>query len=275
MPPAAARSPVTPASGIPEVHGISVLRPRADPRAGHAFRPIRVVLPARYTFVAIEGFWHRSCSYGDGTVAMIEFSVKPPTIPIPFHKLLKVVAIVDGHDPQTKELLDHIAAEHFEIEVSDSLDRDVSEDAAVGAYIALIDGERREKARGLAQGRSRDRLRNAALGAGRFASDCRHRGAGHDRRGRGLHLPRTADAGLLREAGRGEHRQVRDEPAAALLRRAHGLRRRRPTSPSTARDTRAVSSTGSRRRARSSSSTSARASSATICATRTWTSAIC
>ena len=80
---------------------------------------------------------------------MIEFSVKPPTIPIPFHKLLKVVAIVDGHDQQTKELLDHIAAEHFEVEVSDSLDRDVSEDAAVGAYIALVDGERLEKARGL------------------------------------------------------------------------------------------------------------------------------
>jgi ornithine decarboxylase len=78
---------------------------------------------------------------------MIEFAVKPPTIPIPFHKLLKVVAIVDGHDRQTKELLAHIAAEHFEIEVSDRLDRDVSEDADVGAFIALIDGERRDKAR--------------------------------------------------------------------------------------------------------------------------------
>ena len=27
---------------------------------------------------------------------MMEYSVKPPTIPIPFHKLLKVVALVDG-----------------------------------------------------------------------------------------------------------------------------------------------------------------------------------
>jgi len=81
---------------------------------------------------------------------MIEFSVKPPTIPIPFHKLLKVVALVDGQDAQTRELLDQITAAHFEIEVSDNFDRDVSEDAAVGAYIALVDGERREKARRLA-----------------------------------------------------------------------------------------------------------------------------
>ncbi len=78
---------------------------------------------------------------------MIEFSVKTPTIPIPFHKLLKVVALVDGQDPQTRELLDHIAAEHFEIEVCHNFDRDVSEDAGVGAYIAVVDGERRDQAR--------------------------------------------------------------------------------------------------------------------------------
>ena len=81
---------------------------------------------------------------------MIEFSVKPPTIPIPFHKLLKVVALVDPEDRQTKELLEYIAAEHFEVEVSARFDRDVSEDAAVGAYIALVDGDRRDKARCLA-----------------------------------------------------------------------------------------------------------------------------
>jgi ornithine decarboxylase len=81
---------------------------------------------------------------------MIEFSVKAPTIPIPFNKLLKVVALVDGKHPQTRQLLDHIAAEHFEIEVNESFDRDVSEDAEVGAYIALIDGDRRERARRLA-----------------------------------------------------------------------------------------------------------------------------
>jgi len=82
---------------------------------------------------------------------VIEFSVKAPTIPIPFHHLLKVVALVDREDPQTRQLLDHLSAEHFEVEVSDRYDRDVSEDAAVGAYIALVDGERREPARALAR----------------------------------------------------------------------------------------------------------------------------
>jgi ornithine decarboxylase len=80
---------------------------------------------------------------------MIEFSVKAPTIPIPFHKLLKVVAIVDDRNLDTKHLLDDIAAQGFEIEVKDSFDRDFSEDAGVGAYIALIDGDRRERARQL------------------------------------------------------------------------------------------------------------------------------
>jgi ornithine decarboxylase len=83
---------------------------------------------------------------------MIPRSVTSPTIPIPFHKLLKVVAVVDPANPQTKQLLDHIAAENFQIEVTDRFERDVSEDAAVGAYIALIDGEeRREQARKMAQ----------------------------------------------------------------------------------------------------------------------------
>jgi ornithine decarboxylase len=78
---------------------------------------------------------------------MMDFAVAPSTVPIPFHKLLKVVALVDGTNPQTRELLDHIAAEHFEIEVSDRLDRDVSEDASVGAYIAMIDGAQLDRAR--------------------------------------------------------------------------------------------------------------------------------
>jgi ornithine decarboxylase len=81
---------------------------------------------------------------------MIPGMVKPPTIPIPFHKLLRVVAICDQANPQSKELLDQIRAEHFEVEVTDRFDRDVSEDASVGAYIALVDGERLEAARKLA-----------------------------------------------------------------------------------------------------------------------------
>ena len=78
---------------------------------------------------------------------MIPRSVKAPTIAIPFNKLLKVVAIVDRANPQIKSLLDQITAENFQVEVSDSFERDVSEDAGVGAYIALVDGERLEHAR--------------------------------------------------------------------------------------------------------------------------------
>src|SRR5436190_1142157 len=80
---------------------------------------------------------------------MTEYAIKAPTIPIPFHKLLKVVAIVDDQDRQTKELLDGIAAAGFEIERTDRFGRDVSEDAGVGAYLALIDGDRRAHARQL------------------------------------------------------------------------------------------------------------------------------
>jgi ornithine decarboxylase len=74
-----------------------------------------------------------------------------PVIPIPFPRLLKIVAIVDPSNAHVKELLERIAAERYEIEISDRFDRDVTEDAAVGAYIAWIDGERREKARELAR----------------------------------------------------------------------------------------------------------------------------
>src|SRR3977135_1480996 len=80
---------------------------------------------------------------------MIPRDVKAPTIPIPFHKFLKVVAIVDEHVSQAKQLLEHIVAQNFEIEVSASFDRDVSEDAAVGAYIAMIDGDRLHKTRNI------------------------------------------------------------------------------------------------------------------------------
>jgi ornithine decarboxylase len=81
---------------------------------------------------------------------MIPRSVKAPTIPIPFHKLLRVVAIVDQANRDTRLLLDQITAANFEIEICDSFERDASEDAGVGAYIALIDGNRLEGARKLA-----------------------------------------------------------------------------------------------------------------------------
>jgi arginine/lysine/ornithine decarboxylase len=82
---------------------------------------------------------------------MIEYAAKPPTIPIQFNRLLKVVALVDDKDRETRRLLDLIAAEGYEVEVGDRYDRDVTEDAAVGAYIAAVDGDRREPARRLAE----------------------------------------------------------------------------------------------------------------------------
>jgi ornithine decarboxylase len=82
---------------------------------------------------------------------MMPRSVRSPSIPIPFEKLLKIVAIVDRNDPQTKQLLESITFQNYQIEICDSFERDLEEDADVGAYIALIDGDRREKARTLAR----------------------------------------------------------------------------------------------------------------------------
>ena len=78
---------------------------------------------------------------------MIPRDVKAPTVAIPFHKLLKVAAIVDATNAQTKELLDQIAAEGFEVEVRDSFAGDISEDASVGAYIGSAENGRLEEAR--------------------------------------------------------------------------------------------------------------------------------
>ena len=72
---------------------------------------------------------------------MSEFRIKSPTIPIPFERLLKIVAVVDDANAQTKPLLDYLTAQGYEVEVSDRYDRDVTKDAEVGAYIALVDGD--------------------------------------------------------------------------------------------------------------------------------------
>src|SRR6186713_1406178 len=80
---------------------------------------------------------------------MQDFAAKTPNIPIPFHRLLKVVALVDGANAQVAALLDRLRAENIEVEVSDRYARDVSEDSDVGAYIASVDGDRLEHARTL------------------------------------------------------------------------------------------------------------------------------
>jgi len=124
---------------------------------------------------------------------MIPRSVKAPTIPIAFHKLLKVVAVVDRSNPQTQQLLDHIRAENYEVEVCDHFKRDLSEDASVGAYIALVDGDRRDAARAAARG-----VRALGFRTPLWALADSHRISdvavlGMNRRGRRLHLPRPAD----------------------------------------------------------------------------------
>jgi ornithine decarboxylase len=80
------------------------------------------------------------------------YTITPPVVQIPFCKFLKVVAVVDLASAQTKELLAQIAAESYEVEVTDALTRDVAEDASVGAYIVLTDGEHLARARTLLRG---------------------------------------------------------------------------------------------------------------------------
>ena len=186
-----------------------------------------------------------------------------------------MVAIVDRANPQTKELLDQIAAENFEVEVSDSFDRDVSEDADVGAYIALVDGDRLEQARKLARAVRAIGFRTPlwALADSHRISDLAVLGGlgevdGYIYLGQqtpafyakqvvasivkyGMSLLPPFFGGLMAYDGEANDRLRLPGPPG------------RPVLPQVAR------------RASSSSSTSARASSATTCATPTWTWAIC
>ena len=79
---------------------------------------------------------------------MIPRDVKAPTVPIPFHKAAegrRRSSTRPTRRPRSSSIRSR--RENFEVEVSDSFERDVSEDASVGAYIALVDGERLEQAR--------------------------------------------------------------------------------------------------------------------------------
>ena len=75
--------------------------------------------------------------------------VKAPTLPVAFEKFLKIVAIVDPDNAQTKELLDQLREMRFTVEVADGYSRDISEDASVGAFIGAVDGDCVDEARGL------------------------------------------------------------------------------------------------------------------------------
>ncbi len=109
--------------------------------------------------------------------------------------------MVDGEDPQVRPLLDRLAAEKYEIEISDRYDRDVSEDAEVGAYIVAADGDRLEPARKLGQAVRGIGFRTPlwALADSRKISDMAVTGS--DRRNRRLHLSRPAVGRVLCQAG--------------------------------------------------------------------------
>lgn len=82
---------------------------------------------------------------------MMEYAASTPKIPIPFHRLLKVIAIVDRGNAEVRELLHQLTTDKLEVEISDRYERDVFEDAAVGAYIVAIDGDKLDAARALAR----------------------------------------------------------------------------------------------------------------------------
>ena len=89
-----------------------------------------------------------------------EEAIAPPAIPIPFHKLLKVVALVDrrGSADARAARSDRRGGLRDRAERS-ARPRRLRGRRASGAYIALVDGDRREQARRAGAGGARDRLR--------------------------------------------------------------------------------------------------------------------
>jgi len=104
---------------------------------------------------------------------MQPYVASTPKIPIPFCRLLKIVALVDEGNREVRKLLDLLEAERYEVEVSNNYLRDPAEDADVGAYIFDVDGPQREKARefGLAVRRLGFRTPIWALADSRKISD--------------------------------------------------------------------------------------------------------
>jgi ornithine decarboxylase len=81
---------------------------------------------------------------------MTPYPVKGARLPVPFHRLLKIVLIADHLTAQIQQLVNSLREHQCEVEFTENYVRDVDEDADVGAYIALVDGERLEPARRLA-----------------------------------------------------------------------------------------------------------------------------
>ncbi len=112
---------------IPYPPGIPIVMPGRKPRPGRralahvpAHAPgVRPPVPRlckgsrgrrrarrRISRLLRQGKVRTSCA----TTQMIEYAARTPKIPIPFHKLFKVVALVDGGNPHVKALLDQIRA---------------------------------------------------------------------------------------------------------------------------------------------------------------------
>ena len=54
---------------------------------------------------------------------MTPYPVKGSSLPIPFHRLLRVVVIADQANPQVQQLVEHLRGEHFEVEATGSFER--------------------------------------------------------------------------------------------------------------------------------------------------------
>ena len=107
---------------------------------------------------------------------MIPRDVKSPTVAIPFHKLLKIVAIVDRDERADQGAARPDRGERTSRSRSPTASIATSPRMPRSAPISRsVDGERLEDARRLAPGGARDRLPHAALGAGRLPRHLRHR----------------------------------------------------------------------------------------------------
>jgi ornithine decarboxylase len=66
---------------------------------------------------------------------MQPYVASTPKIPIPFNRMLKIVAFVDASHRDVRLLLDLLEAERFEVEVRGDYGCDAAEDADAGAYL--------------------------------------------------------------------------------------------------------------------------------------------
>jgi len=77
------------------------------------------------------------------------YALQPPTVPIPFGRMLKVIVVADPDHAAIKELVSQLAAENVAVEVDPRYGRQADEDANVGAYLIWTDGEHIDQAREL------------------------------------------------------------------------------------------------------------------------------